>query len=579
MKKGCFLVNFCEKSVIYDCNQKPKHQLFSNPNTMPVTNQQITLLAAIERVATNAKASELNDRFFTTCKEELSYLADSYGITPLQAALFCVCMEKGPNYIYFHDLASYLNLNTIRILSYGTDIDALVHRRLLRYCDTKDEGSIDVPAKVIKALKHNEVYQLPKHTDLDACGMMEYMNMWFEDLHDDAVSARELREEMKAMIDDNPQVGLAQKVKTLDLNDEDVLLLLFFCHELINDNDDDIRFHRLEDLFDNIIVFNHAKNLLQRGDHPLMQKKLIEHQCVNGLADNTCYKLTEQAKRDLLGEFNINIADEKLADVLLSDSITAKELFYSESVSRQVEELSALLDAGQYKQIRERMKQRGFRQGFTCLFHGGPGTGKTETVYQLARRTGRQVMVVDVPQIKSKWVGESEKNIKALFDRYRALVEKSDVAPILLFNEADAIIGIRKQGAENAVDKMENTIQNIILQEMENLDGILIATTNLTENLDSAFERRFLYKIRFDKPDATVRSKIWQTMIPELSAMDADTIAGRYSFSGGQIENIARKYTVFSILHGETGCPQSAIIELCNNEKIAANNSRKIGFL
>lgn len=67
-------------------------------------------------------------------------------------------------------------------------------------------------------------------------------------------------------------------------------------------------------------------------------------------------------------------------------------------------------------------------------------------------------------------------------------------------------------------------------------------------------------------------------MIPELSAMDADTIAERYSFSGGQIENIARKYTVFSILHGETGCPQSAIIELCNNEKIAANNSRKIGF-
>jgi hypothetical protein len=546
---------------------------------MPVTNQQFTLLAAIERVATNAKASELDNQFFTTCKEELSYLADSYGITPLQAALFCVCMEKGPNHIDFDDLASYLNLNTIRILSYGTDIDALVHRRLLHYRDVKDEGSFDVPAIVIKALKHNEVYQLPKRTDLDASGMMEYMNMWFEDLHDDAVSARELREEMKAMIDENPQVGLAQKVKALDLNDEAMLLLLFFCHELINDEDDDIRLHQIESLFDGKVGFNIAKTFLRRGNHILMQKKLIEHYCAEGIADNSRYKLTEQAKRNLLGEFNINIADEKLADVLLSDSITAKELFYSESVSRQVDELSALLDAGQYKQIRERMKQRGFRQGFTCLFHGGPGTGKTETVYQLARRTGRQVMVVDVPQIKSKWVGESEKNIKALFDRYRALVEKSEVAPILLFNEADAIIGIRKQGAEDAVDKMENTIQNIILQEMENLDGILIATTNLTENLDSAFERRFLYKIRFDKPDATVRSKIWQTMIPELSAMDADTIAGRYSFCGGQIENIARKYTVFSILHGETGCPQSAIIELCNNEKIAANNSRKIGFL
>jgi SpoVK/Ycf46/Vps4 family AAA+-type ATPase len=199
-------------------------------------------------------------------------------------------------------------------------------------------------------------------------------------------------------------------------------------------------------------------------------------------------------------------------------------------------------------------------------------------VYQLARRTGRQVMVVDVPQIKSKWVGESEKNIKALFDRYRTLVTKFDVAPILLFNEADAIIGIRKQGAQNAVDKMENTIQNIILQEMESLDGILIATTNLTENLDSAFERRFLYKIRFEQPDAAVRSKIWKTMIPELPMDIADALACEYDFSGGQIENIARKYAVNCILHGDSADTQNTLEELCGNEKIGSSATRRIGF-
>ncbi len=197
----------------------------------------------------------------------------------------------------------------------------------------------------------------------------------------------------------------------------------------------------------------------------------------------------------------------------------------------------------------------------------------------LARRTGRQVMVVDVPQIKSKWVGESEKNIKALFDRYRALVKKFDVAPILLFNEADAIIGIRKQGAQNAVDKMENTIQNIILQEMETLDGILIATTNLTENLDSAFERRFLYKIRYEKPDAAVRSKIWHTMIPELPEAVTASLAEKFDFSGGQIENIARKYAVSCILHGESADAGRALEELCANERIDSHRSeRRIGF-
>ena len=538
------------------------------------------LLSVIESVAISAQKSQLCDQFFIDRKVELKFLSDSYGITPRQAALFCVCMEKGRRRIDFDDLASYLDLSTIRILSYGSDIDALVHRRLLRYRDAKDEDTFEVPAIVIKTLKHNEVYQLPRRTGLDASGMMEYMNLWFEDLDDDAISARELREEMLAMLEENPQVSFAQKVRALVLgNNADTLLVLFFCHKLVNDNDDDIRCGQIENLFDDKADFGRAKMHLRRGDHQLMKEGLVEHLCVDGIADNTRYKLTEQAKRDLLGEFNLGGAEEKLADVLEPAKLTAKELFYSDSVGRQVDELASLLGEEEYKQIRERMQQRGFRQGFTCLFHGGPGTGKTETVYQLARRTGRQLMVVDVPQIKSKWVGESEKNIKGLFVRYRTLVAKFDVAPILLFNEADAIIGIRKQGAQNAVDKMENTIQNIILQEMESLDGILIATTNLTENLDSAFERRFLYKIRFEKPDAQVRGKIWHQMIPELPDSIVNVLAASYDFSGGQIENVARKYAVSCILHGETDNPQSILDEFCSTERIANHlGGKQIGF-
>jgi len=112
------------------------------------------------------------------------------------------------------------------------------------------------------------------------------------------------------------------------------------------------------------------------------------------------------------------------------------------------------------------------------------------------------------------WVGGSEKNIKALFERYRQYVKKIENKPVLFFNEADAIIGKRMEfnDKSRAVDQMENTVQNIILQEMENLDGILIATTNLTKNMDTAFERRFLYKITFNKPEKEVRHHIWKSM-------------------------------------------------------------------
>lgn len=218
------------------------------------------------------------------------------------------------------------------------------------------------------------------------------------------------------------------------------------------------------------------------------------------------------------------------------------------------------------------------RPGFCCIFYGTPGTGKTETVYQLARQTGRDIMRVDVDKIKSCWVGESEKNIKALFDRYRNICKNSKLAPILLFNEADAVLGVRMEGAARAVEKMENSIQNIILQEMETLEGIMIATTNLTTNLDKAFERRFLYNIRFDKPSVESRAKIWQTMLPDLSEYDANTLASQFDLSGGEIENIARKHSVNAILKGNDSIDVQEIINSCRHERLSQNDRPKIGF-
>jgi SpoVK/Ycf46/Vps4 family AAA+-type ATPase len=211
------------------------------------------------------------------------------------------------------------------------------------------------------------------------------------------------------------------------------------------------------------------------------------------------------------------------------------------------------------------------------LFYGAHGTGKTETVLQLARQTGRDIMQVNISEIKSMWVGESEKNIKNVFDQYRIKVEKSTIAPILLFNEADAIIGKRQEGAERAVDKMENSIQNIILQEMENLNGILIATTNLAQNMDKAFERRFLYKIKFNKPTLEARMQIWHTMLPDLKETDIQTLAERYDFSGGQIENVARHYAIDTVLHGNASL--ETLMAHCDGERLEQKESRKIGFV
>jgi len=542
------------------------------------TKKDMTLLQAIERVVELAEDSKMSKVFMKKAKTEIQLLAKSFGITERQAVLFCVCMEKGPRRVDYDDLASYLNLNKIGVLSFASDIDALVRRRLLKYRDVKDEDDFDIPSVVIRSLKHNEVYQLPQRKGLDCASMFELLNLWFEDLDDDAISPHELCEELQSLFKDNPQVGFVQHLKDYCLSPNDQMMVTFFCHRLVNKDDDDIRFGDIEDLFDNISDFNRAKGELRTGEHKLQEKKIVEHRCVDGLADVTKYKLTEDAKRTLLAEMKLNEVEEKLADMMDSSKLAKKQLFFPKDIQRQIEELSSFLQPENYQKIQERMKEKGFRNGFACLFYGSPGTGKTETVYQLARKTGRNIMVVDVPQLKSMWVGQSEKNVKALFDRYREQVKRAKLTPVLLFNEADAIIGKRKNGAENAVDKMENSLQNIILQEMENLDGIMIATTNLQQNMDKAFERRFLYKIKFEKPTVGARTNIWHEMIPELNEMDIHALASKYDFSGGQIENIARHYAIDSILHGVNDDALAMLITHCDNERLDSREVRKVGF-
>ena len=112
---------------------------------------------------------------------------------------------------------------------------------------------------------------------------------------------------------------------------------------------------------------------------------------------------------------------------------------------------------------------------------------------------------------------------------------------------------------------------------METLEGIMIATTNLEQNMDKAFERRFLYKVRFSRPSAETRKNIWATLMPGLNAEEHRTLAAKYEFSGGQIENIARRYTIDNILHGTSKDRLSTIIAYCESEKIEKKGNR-IGF-
>lgn len=545
--------------------------------------KKLDLLSAIEHIVDNAKDSQLSSEFYRKADRYIKYVSAKLDLTKEQSVMMALFIDNcEDNNITISDLSNYVGCRTTRLIRYMNDIDFLEKREMVRCCRDRRGVSYRVPMEVVESFAHDEKFVPADCFGLTCHQLFGMIEEIFGMRHDEELSYDRMCEKIKNLFDCNKQLLFVQKVKSFNLSEMDELLLILFSHLFVNNNDDNIGYRDLEFMYgrEERRLWKRVKGYLYEGSHFLLEAKMIEYNNDNGFVNRESFKLTQQAKQNLFSELNLSTMNEnkKKGNLLTAEEIVEKKLFYDSSVQSQITELGELLDDSQYQMIRSRLKESGFRCGFTCLFYGEPGTGKTETVLQLAKKTGRDIMQVNISEIKSMWVGESEKNIKQIFDSYRQKVEELKITPILLFNEADAIIGKRQEGAERAVDKMENTIQNIILQEMETLDGILIATTNLAQNMDKAFERRFLYKIQFSKPALETRASIWHEMIPALSENEIRSLAKKYEFSGGQIENIARHYTIDSILHGMSDNMLETLTHHCDNERLESKGSKKIGF-
>lgn len=266
-----------------------------------------------------------------------------------------------------------------------------------------------------------------------------------------------------------------------------------------------------------------------------------------------------------------------LCDNILPTQTQEMQLFFNSNNTAHIEELKAITNTEAYERIVTNFKKHGMSSGIAVLLSGAPGTGKTETVKQLAKEQDRMLLMVDISKFKSMWLGESEKNIKKIFKEYAAACHYYENKPILLLNEADAILGTRIR-INSSIDQTMNNIQNILLQELEDFEGILMATTNLTENLDPAFDRRFIMKFKFELPNVETRYKIIQKQFPELSEEFCQLFANEYILSGAQIQNIRRRILAKQIVF------QDYILDKSSLEKMAMEETNQkanniVGYL
>ncbi len=503
---------------------------------------QLTQIQLIDEIISKMEEKKMSEESINAAKPYFAELAKRNSLSEDAAMLLAAFFNDfADSHIWIKDIAGFYNCNQVKILTKWAAIEELVSRRfLIQYKRGNGELYYAVPNEVVAAMREDKLYSPTTDANLT-------IDQWFTTLskllnardHDD-IPYINFVEDLQVLIDSNKHLVIARELATIK-DEYDLIIFTGIMDLYIKNNDNHVIREDIEDLLESRWQMRSQARLLERGIHPLQQAGLIEHSDSNGQVESDAWKLTDAAKERFLSEVDCSTPMVEDKNIQKADSITEKPLFFNASVSKQMAQLESLLHEDRFAAVQENLTKHGMRRGFACIFYGAPGTGKTESVLQLARKTGRGIMIVEVPNLRDKFVGETEKNTKAIFDTYRKACKNSKLAPILLFNEADAVLCKRNEGAATAVDKMENAMQNIILQEMENLEGIMIATTNLTNNLDKAFERRFLYKIEFPKPTPNESKHIWHAMLPEISEMEAFELAKQYAFSGGQIENIARK--------------------------------------
>lgn len=403
----------------------------------------------------------------------------------------------------------------------------------------RDEETLNLSRHVEVALKKSNKALLPDPAKLQKNRVIRKLCVASNSLARKSKSLDDWEHFITQMMEDG-RIKLVRYLKKFKLNSQQVSLILFITAQYINEQEE-LDTNKLSSIFasDAISVF-YFKNKMLHPQNPIIQKGLLQTD-QNFRSDIAFYPSPPLLQVCLPGLLQ-HKPEQQMIDALLKISTNhfrAKKLFYNHDDSKQIRLIQQILDPTRQAAYLQLVAKEEQFKGLTFLISGGPGVGKTELVKQIALKTGRELYLFQPSKQRNKWYGESEKAIQAVFEDYRKAIANSKLTPILFFNEADSVIH-KRSDTDHSATNTENVVQTILLQELEQFDGILICTTNRPDSFDEAFYRRFLFQLQISAPNQTTRLELLQHYFPELKAQDAEIIS-HFEFTAAELDNFKKQ--------------------------------------
>jgi SpoVK/Ycf46/Vps4 family AAA+-type ATPase len=560
--------------------------------------ETLSMLDNIEIIANQAYESNMSEEFKDSVRPHIKIVADFYGITELQTILLSalITINLQSNSVEFTELSRFFEISPITLAKHIPQIKILIDRQFIR--PTAEDNrkrrrqtqlnsqEYFVNKAFYNALTTNEKYSPASQKAVDVFDLMKIVTNIIDN-KDEYKNENDLYAVLNQTLDQNHEIQFVKDLKLINLDNQDQILFLCLCSAFLDDPNEEIDLTKLICfLFPDVRENMKIRKQFINNDHPLQKQELVELEKGYFRYDSSVH-LTEKAWGLLVGENAEMFTQKKTApnrqfQIIKAEDIIEKHLFYAEEEQKEIDFIIDILQPENYNNMMKRLSDDGLHEGLCMLFYGEAGTSKTQLCFNVAKATGRDIFNFKLSEAKSMYYGESQKLVKKAFDFYREMVKQSSVVPIFLMNECDGILTKRNSGnsVNQGVQQTENAIQAILLDEIENLSGIFLSTTNLQDNFDDSFYRRFIIKKKFEKPSsAEIRRKIWADKIPWLNQQEL-MILSKYEITGAIIENVQRKLVMQRALYGTDRPALALIVNYLNEENIGKSQQRsRIGFV